>query len=418
MIDKKVIITGGKLIDVETGKIIEDSIIIIENGKIIAAGSSNDIELPAKTDSVIYYDARGKTVLPGLIDSHTHLQLVPEDNECETLKKSVPLKAIQAAYNAEKTLEAGFTTIRDLGAEHLVDIAVRDAIEGGLSLGPKVLASGYKIAPTGADFRIYPPEVNISGQYTMDSVAEIRRAVRELIGLGVDQIKIMTSGRTFRKSSSPNAKVYSLEEVRTAVEIAHDNGLKVSAHAHGAAGVKLALEAGCDTIEHGTVLDENDIEFMLENNIYLVPTFSYSGNLKRLKGDSGLPDYSIAKAFSSREKRLKSFYNAYKAGVKIAMGSDSGMPFVPHGTNAIEITEMVKAGMSNLDALKSATIIGAEALGIEDKAGSIRPGKQADLIIVDGDPIDDIEVLNEITNIKLIIKSGEPVINRGEYTDQ
>lgn len=418
MIDKKVIITGGKLIDVETEKIIEDSIIIIENGKIIAAGSSNDIELPAKTDSVIYYDARGKTVLPGLIDSHTHLQLVPEDNECETLKKSVPLKAIQAAYNAKKTLEAGFTTIRDLGAEHLVDIAVRDAIEGGLSLGPKVLASGYKIAPTGADFRIYPSEVNISGQYTMDSVAEIRRAVRELIGLGVDQIKIMTSGRTFRKSSSPNAKVYSLEEVRIAVEIAHDNGLKVSAHAHGAAGVKLALEAGCDTIEHGTVLDENDIEFMLENNIYLVPTFSYSGNLKRLKGDSGLPDYSIAKALSSREKRLKSFYNAYQDGVKIAMGSDSGMPFVPHGTNAIEITEMVKAGMSNLDALKSATIIGAEALGIEDKAGSIRPDKQADLIIVDGDPIDDIEVLNEITNIKLIIKSGEPVIKRGEYTDQ
>lgn len=418
MIDKKVIITSGKLIDVENGEIIEDSIIIIENGKIIEAGSSNDIELPAKTDSVIYYDAGGRTVLPGLIDSHTHLQLVPEDNEFEVLKKSVPLKAIQAASNAKKTLEAGFTTIRDLGAEHLVDIAVRDAIDSGFIIGPRVLASGYKIAPTGADFRIYPPEIEISGQHTMDSVAEIRRAVRELIGLGVDQIKIMTSGRTFRKSSSPNAKVYSLEEVMTAVEIAHDNGLKVSTHAHGAAGVKLALESGCDTIEHGTVLDQDDIEFMLENNIYLVPTFSYSGNLKRLKGDSGLPDYSVAKAFSSREKRLKSFYSAYQAGVKIAMGSDSGMPFVPHGSNAIEITEMVRAGMSNLDAIRSATIDAAGALGIEDKVGSIRPGKEADLIIVDGDPVNDIEVLTEVANIKLIFKAGEPVIKRGEYTGQ
>ena len=411
----KIIIAGGRLIDVESGDVIEDSLIIIEDSRVTAAGSNNDIELPANAD-IIKIDASGRTILPGLIDAHTHLQLVPAENEHETLIKSVPLKAIQAASNAQKTLEAGFTTIRDLGAEHLVDLAVRDAINDGFIIGPRVLASGYKIAPTGADFRIYPPEVKISGQYTMDSAAEVRKAARELVALGVDQIKIMTSGRTFRKSSSPDTKVYSLEEVKTAVEIAHDNGLKVSAHAHGVAGVKLALEAGCDTIEHGTVLDENDIEFMLENNIYLVPTFSYSGNLKKLKGDSGLPDYSIAKALSSREKRLKSFYNAYQAGVKIAMGSDSGMPFVPHGSNAIEIIEMVKAGMSNLNAIRSATIIAAEALGIEDRTGSIRPGNDADIIIIDGDPIKDIEVLSEINNIEMVIKSGEPVIKRGEYT--
>ncbi len=411
----KIIITGGKLIDVEAGDIIEDSVIIIEDSRVTAAGSSNDIELPTGAD-IIKVDASGRTTLPGLIDAHTHLQLVPAENEHETLIKSVPLKAIQAASNAQKTLEAGFTTIRDLGAEHLVDLAVRDAINDGFIIGPSVLASGYKIAPTGADFRIYPPEVKISGQYTMDSASEIRRATRELVALGVDQIKIMTSGRTFRKTSSPDTKVYSLKEVKTAVEIAHDNGLKVSAHAHGAAGVKLALEAGCDTIEHGTILDKADIEFMLENNIYLVPTFSYSSNLKRLKGDSGIPDYSINKALSSRGKRLKSFQAAYQAGVKIAMGSDSGMPFVPHGTNAIEIIEMVKAGMSNLDAIRSATIIAAGALGIEDRTGSIRPGKDADLIIVDGDPIKNIEVLSEINNIEMIIKSGEPVIKRGEYT--
>lgn len=413
---KKIIITGGKLIDVEAGDIIDDSIIIIEGDRIIAAGSSDEIEMPAGSD-LIKLEASGRTILPGLIDAHTHLQLVPEDDEFDNLKKSVPLKAIQAGSNAKKTLEAGFTTIRDLGAEHLVDLAVRDAIADGFILGPRVLASGYKIAPTGADFRIYPPELTISGQYTMDSVAEVRRAARELVGLGVNQIKIMTSGRTFRKASSPDTKVYSLEEVRTAVEIAHDNGLKVSAHAHGAAGVKLALEAGCDTIEHGTVLDQADLEFMLENNIYLVPTFSYSGNLKRLKGDSGLPDYSVAKAFSSREKRLKSFYNAYQAGVKIAMGSDSGMPFVPHGGNAIEIIEMVKAGMSILDALKSATIDAAGALGIEDEVGSIRPGKVADLIVIDGNPATDLEVLTEIAKIELVIKSGELLVRRGEYAN-
>lgn len=411
MSDSYQIIKGGKLIYGSDKEPLNDAVIVIKNNKIVDIGRKEEINLPSG-ENVKIYDAKDKTIMPGLIDAHTHLQLVPDENELDVLQKTTPYKTLQTRCNAVSTLKAGFTTVRDLGAENLVDLAVRDAVNDGLSLGPRILASGYKVIPTGADFQIYPPRVSIEGRETMDSPAEIRKHIRKLVAMGVDQIKVMTSGRTFRKSSSPDAQTFSLEEMKTAVDEAHNHSKKVSAHAHGSKGVKLALKSGCDTIEHGTELDREDIEFMIDNDIFLIPTFSYGKKVERLKSKSGLPNYIIKKTLKSRNKRLDSFKKALDAGVKIAMGSDSGMPFVYHGTNAFELTEFINAGMSEFDAIITATSNAASALGIEEKTGSIEKGKLADIILVKGDPLEDISVLTERDNIKTIFKEGKIVYNR------
>ena len=403
------VISGGRLIDGTGRGVIDQAVVVIKDEKIIDVGKKGEVELPSG-ENVEYLNAEGKTIMPGLIDAHTHLQLVPDESEIDVLQKSVPYKTLQTERNDQATLEAGFTTVRDLGAEHLVDLAVRDAIRDGISQGPRVLASGYKVIPTGADFRIYPSRISIEGRKTMDSPAEIRQAVRELVALGVDQIKVMTSGRTFRKSSSPDAQSFSFEEIKTAVDEAHNHGKKVSAHAHGSKGVKLALKAGCDTIEHGTELDLEDIEYMIENDIFLIPTFTYGRKVKELRDKSGLPPYIIDKALKSREKRLDSFDRARQAGVKIAMGSDAGMPFVYHGGNAFELKEFVAAGMSEKEAVVSATGGAAVSLGIDDQTGTIEADKLADILIVDGDPLEEIGVLTDRDRIETVLKEGEVVV--------
>jgi len=405
-----IVLKGARIIDGTGSDPVTDGTLMIRDGYIMELGSGDQIEVPS---DAVTYDLKGLTVLPGLIDTHTHIQLFEGDGELDHLKDPVPRKTLKAAYNAQKTLEAGFTTIRDLGAENLIDLAVRDACEEGIIKGPRMKVSGYKITPTGADFPIYPPELQISGRPVMDSPGEIRKATRTLLALGVDIIKIMTSGRTFRKSSSPNAYALSLEEAKTAVEEAHNQGVPVSSHAHGASGVKIALAAGCDTIEHGTVLDDEDIEFMLENKVFLIPTLSYGKRVEELGIDSGLPSYSVSKAISSRKQRLKSFKKALDAGVKIAMGSDAGMPFAGHGRNAFELEVMVEAGMTDMQAVMATTSLAAEALNIEEETGSIHKGKFADLVIVDGDPLQDIRLLQKKDSIVAVFKQGE-IVSYGE----
>ena len=247
----------------------------------------------------------------------------------------------------------------------------------------------------------------------MDSPDDVRKAVRTLLGRGVDLIKIMASGRTFRQSSSPDALALTIEETKVAVWEAHNQGKKVTAHALGSKGVKMALEAGCDSLEHGSVLDDDDIEFMLKKGVFLIPTFSYSKRIKMMGAASNLPEYAIQKSINSRELRLKSFAKALSKGVKIAMGSDAGMPFVYHGDNAFELAEMVEAGMTPLQAIVASTSAGAELLGIADNVGTLSEGKLSDIVIVDGNPLNDISILQEKRKILAVFKEGEIIINRG-----
>lgn len=403
--NKYKVIYAGHLID-GNGNNIEDAVIVIKDNMITKIGLKTEVEIPDK-DNTLFIHAENKYVLPGLIDAHTHIQLNQGEGELELISEPVPYQTVKAQSNAKRTLLAGYTTIRDLGAENLIDLGIRDGINNGFIEGPRMIVSGYKVIPTGADFIVYPPSVVITSRHTMDSPAEIRRAIRELATLGVDLIKVMTSGRTFRKSSSPDSQTYTNEEMETAVFEAHNLGLKVSAHAHGKKGVKLALQSGCDTLEHGTELEDVDIEYMLENDVFLIPTFSYSGRILELGDKCPLPDYIIKKALNSRKKRLDSFQRAYKAGVKIAAGSDAGMPMVDHGTNARELVEFVKAGMGEMEALDAATRIAAEALGLEDKVGTVSEGKLADIIIVKENPLENIKTLINQENIMMIIKDGD-----------
>lgn len=403
---------GGTIIDGKGSNPIQDKAVIIEGKNIKDIVIVNSILKDNKTDYILL-DLKGQYIMPGFIDAHTHIQLSGEQSEIQNFRESIPKKTLRAALHAKEIIEAGFTSIRDLGAEYLIDLGVRDAINEGLLIGPRMFVSGYKIMPTGADFPIYSPEVKIEGQHVMDSPGEIKREVRTLLAQGVDLIKVMTSGRTFRETSSPDAYALSLEDTKIAVQEAHNQNKKVSAHAHGKKGVKIALQAGCDSLEHGTILDDQDIEMMLKNNIFLVPTLSYGKHIEELGAKCNLPEYAIKKAIKSRKNRLNSFSKALKSGVKIAMGSDSGMPFVNHGENIYELMAMIEAGMTIMQAIQSMTSWAAELIGVSDKVGIIAPGKLADIVIADKNPLKDISVLYNKENIKGVVKEGKIEIDRG-----
>ena len=405
------VIFGGTVIDGTGSEPIEDTVIIIRGGGITEIINVGSFSKPKGISCI--FDARNKFILPGFIDSHIHIQMSGKQSEIQMIKESIPLKTLRAAFHAKKTIEAGFTSIRNLGTEYLIDIGLRDAINAGLIVGPRMIVSGYKIMPTGADFQLYPPEVQIYGREVMDSPGEVRKAVRTLLALGVDIIKVMNSGRTFRETSSPDSYALTLEETKVAVDEAHNQNKKVAAHVHGKKGVKIALQAGCDSLEHGTILDDDDIKVMLENSIFLVPTFSYGKHVEELGNKTGLPDFAVEKAINSRKYRLKSFKKALKNKVKIAMGSDAGMPFVDHGESAFELVAMVEAGMTPMQAIVSMTSSGAELLEIDDKVGMISEGKIADIVIVDKNPLEDISILQKKKNILAVFKEGDIIINRG-----
>ncbi len=401
--NRPIIFQGAKIID---GMGSEPRICSLEiyGGRIKKIYSGDKVSNGSSNGKVI--DVSGLTILPGLIDTHTHIAMTKGDTELSGIKETVPFKTLKSYKNAEITLKAGFTTIRDLGADNLIDLAVRDGINQGFLRGPRMQVSGFRILPTGADYPLYPPQVNFLERFTMDSPDEVRKAVRTLLALGVNIIKILTSGRTFRKSSSPDAYALNLAEATAAVEEAHNQGIPVSCHAHGSKGVKIALAAGCDTLEHGTTLDDEDIELMVNKGTFLIPTFSYGKRIEEKGDSSGLPDYVQQKALASREKRLLSFKKAVDGGVKYAMGSDAGMPLADHGTNAFEFYAMVEAGLSPIQAIMAGTSYAAECLGLEKEIGTLEEGKAADLIIVDGNPLDDISILQDLSKIRYVMKEG------------
>lgn len=400
---RPLVLQGGKVIDGRGSEPQICDIMICGNRieKIFPGNRSAGI-----AEDALFLDMSDMTILPGLIDTHTHIAMTKGDTELSGIKESVPFKTLKAFKNAEMTLEAGFTTIRDLGADNLIDLAVRDGINQKIIRGPRVLVSGFRILPTGADYPLYPPQVNFSERFTMDSPDEVRKATRSLLAMGVDVIKILTSGRTFRKSSSPDAYALSLEEATVAVEEAHNQGIPVSCHAHGSRGVKIALAAGCDTLEHGTTLDDEDIALMVKNGTFLVPTFSYGKRIEQNGDTSGLPDYIQQKALASRKRRLLSFKRALDGGVRYAMGSDAGMPLADHGKNAFEFYAMVEAGLTPMQAIMAGTSYAAECIGLEKEIGTLEEGKMADLIAVEGNPLEDISLLQDLSKIRYVMKEG------------
>ena len=398
-----VAVKAGRLLDVKSGQYRADQIILIEGGKIKSVGPAAQVQIPAGAQVV---DLSGRTVLPGLIDCHTHLTFDPGSTGYRGLSLSVPRQALIGARNARVTLLAGFTTVRNLAAFGYSDIALRDAVNAGDVPGPRILASGPALSITGGhgDENLLAPQYHDASDGVADGVPAVIAKVRENIKYGSDVIKFMATGGVLSQGDNPELEQYSPEEMRAIVETAHGLGRKVAAHAHGALGIRDAVLAGVDSIEHGSFISEEDIELMKQHGTYLVPTLYlmdwFMDNYQKM----GLTENMVAKARIVMPAARENVARAIREGVKMAFGTDAAV--YPHGLNAHEFPVMVKLGMTPLAAIQAATVNAADLLGWSDRVGALEPGKFADLIAVDGDPLQDVSVLERVP---FVMKGGEVV---------
>ena len=332
------------------------------------------------------------TLLPGLIDAHTHLTFDPNFGYQE-LGVSIPKEALIGAKNARVTLEAGFTTVRNVGARGYTDIALRDAINEGMVPGPRMLASGPPLSITGGhcDQNLLPYEWHATSDGAADGVEAVQHKVREIIKYGADVIKVCATGGVLSKGDDPQASQYTLEEMKAIVADAHRLGRKVAAHAHGAQGIAWAAEAGVDSIEHGSYIDDNAIKIMKEHGTYLVPTQYLADWMRENAVKIGLPAMYAEKMKTVTAAMRQNVGKAIRAGVKIALGTDAAV--YPHGLNAHEFEVYVKLGMTPLQSIQTGTVNAADLLGWSDRIGSVEQGKFADMIAVEGDPTKDITLL-------------------------
>jgi imidazolonepropionase-like amidohydrolase len=401
-----VVIHAGRVLDVKTGKILNNQAIVVEDDKIVSIGAASNATPAANTQTI---DLSNATVLPGLIDSHTHLTFDPKDLGYESLGISVPREALKGARNARVTLEAGFTTVRNVGAGGYSDVALRDAINDGDVPGPRMLVSGPAIGITGGhcDENMLAPEFHWSALGVADGVDAVRHKVRENIKYGADLIKICATGGVMSKGDDPNASQYTREEMKAIVEEAHRLGRKVAAHAHGAEGVSWASDAGVDSIEHGHLMDDNSIATLKKNGTYIVPTLYLMDWNRENLSKRNAPDFVVRKMQSVSAVGQNNLKKAFAAGVKVAFGTDAAV--YPHSLNAHEFAVYVRLGMTPLQAIQTATINASDLLGWSAKIGTIEPGKWADIIAVDGDPLKDVTTLEQV---KFVMKGGEVIKNQ------
>jgi imidazolonepropionase-like amidohydrolase len=401
---KSVVIHAGHVLDVKTGKLLSDQAVVIEDGKIVSVGDSARTKSPA---NALRLELPNATVLPGLIDAHTHLTMDPTFGY-EELAISIPRQALIGAKNARATLEAGFTTVRNVGADGFADVALRDSINAGDVPGPRMLVSGPLLGITGGhcDNNLLPYEYHAEGYGVADGIAAVQHKVRENIKYGADLIKICATGGVLSKGDDPQASQYTLEEMKAIVADAHRLGRKVAAHAHGAQGILWASQAGADSIEHGSYIDDAGIAEMKKNGTYLVPTLYLADWFLENAGKNHVPDFYLAKAKAVVPVARKNIAHAFASGVKVAFGTDAAV--YPHGLNAHEFAVMVKLGLTPLQAIQSATVNAADLLGWPGKVGSLEPGAWADIVAVDGDPLKDVTTLERV---KFVMKGGEVVKN-------
>ncbi|RZT11301.1 Pro-Hyp dipeptidase. Metallo peptidase. MEROPS family M38 [Duganella sp. CF402] len=394
-------VKAAHMVDVRNGTLVDNAVVLISGDRITAAGSK--LAIPAGAQVI---DLGNKTLLPGLIDSHTHITGAPEDAGYSLIAKSVPRMTLQGAKNALVTLRAGFTTIRDVGADNYTDIGLRDAINDGDVPGPRILASGPPLSITGGhcDDTMHAPEYKLTALGVADGADEAMKVTRRNIKYGADVIKICATGGVLSFGDDPRTSQYTLEELKAIISDAHRLGRKTAAHAHGGDGIKLSVLAGVDSIEHGSYIDEEGIKLMKEHKTYLVPTLYLGDWLIENAEAIKLPKPLLEKAKVVLPTARVNIGKAIKAGVPIAFGTDAAV--YPHGLNAREFGVLVKLGMTPAQAIRTATVNAADLLGWSDKVGSIEAGKYADLIAVDGEPLKDVKTLEQV---QWVMKGGAVV---------
>ena len=418
-----IVIKDAFLIDGTRAVPSKNATIVVEGNKISNVIKSEEKFNIPKGDDVNIIDAKGKVVMPGLIDSHLHMKGGGEtrDYYMIPLRDNGLARAMKAIPRLKKTLEMGFTTIRDGGSGFSwFEVALRDAIERGDIVGPRYLTTGYHLTVTGGHglslppwFGKYNPEETTGMQ--CDGPDEWRKAARLNIYRGTDNIKIVASRGFLSAGTAGDAGLVAapptVEEMRAAIDEAHKMGKKTSAHANGPFAIKKAIEAGIDSIVHGFYMDEECAELMVKNNIILEPTIRVmQAGAEHGKGD--FPDEIVERERRFVSIRVKEFEMILKKGVKISFATDSGLPYMCHGDNAKELSSMVELGMSSMEAILTATKNASEAIGLEDKIGTIEKGKLADILIVEGNPLDDIKILESEENIKLVMKEGRIYVRR------
>jgi imidazolonepropionase-like amidohydrolase len=388
------VLSGARLIDGTGAEPVRGRSVVVEGGVITAV--VDDARAPRGSG----IDLAGHTLLPGLINCHVHLCLGAEPDPVRPLRdEPLALTAIKALMRARQTLEGGVTTVRDLGGREYVEISLRRAIQEGLVEGPRIVAAGRPVCMTGGHGHWLAREA--------DGPDDARRAVREQLKAGADVIKLIATGGVMTPGVEPGAPQLSLDEMRAAVEEARRAGRRTAAHAMASTGISDAISAGITSIEHGVFLTEEIVAHMRRDGTFLVPTLNAPAAIATGGLAAGIPDYMVRKSEQVVPPHVASFQLAHRAGVRIAAGADSGTPLNPHGSLLPELALMVKYGMSPLEAIRSATTIAADCLGLSGVTGRVAPGHAADLIAVAGDPAERIEAL---ADLRLVLANGRTIL--------
>jgi imidazolonepropionase-like amidohydrolase len=394
-------IRAGHLVDTVNGRVLSDQVVLVEDDRIVRVAPSAALRIPADAATI---DLSRQTVLPGLIDMHDHLTGDHRFHGYESLGVSLPRETLYGVLNARKTLMAGFTSVRNVGASGYSDVALRDAINAGEIDGPRMRASGPALGITGGhcDNNLLPSEYQDSGAGVADGPWAVRAKVREIIKYGADVIKFCATGGVLSKGDSVGGQQYTLEEMQALVEEAHQHDRKVAAHAHGADGIRAAIVAGVDSVEHSSLIDDEGIKLAKENGTFLVMDIYNDTYILEHGAEVGMLEESLEKERQIGQLQRDNFQKAFKAGARMAFGSDGGV--YPHGDNGKQFAYMVEYGMSPMQAIQAATVHAAELIGWPDDVGAIEAGRYADIIAVDGNPLEDVRLLE---NVSFVMKGGK-----------
>jgi len=403
---KVTVVKAARLVDPKSGTVIANATVIVSDDKVTQVGSG--LAVPAGAEVI---DLKGATLLPGLIDCHTHITSQPNDYYEDIFRKSPIDYAITAHIYARRTLEAGFTTVRDVGSSEYIDIALKRAIDKGDVAGPRMIPAGLAITSTGGhgDLTGFSPYVKIEGLSAVaDGVAEVRKLVRTNVKFGADVIKVLAGGGVLSEEENVGGPQFTQEELNAIVDEAGMWGRKVAAHAHGAEPIKRAIRAGVASVEHASLIDDEGIRLAKEHGTYLVMDVYNDDYILAEYARMGYPEKILAKERQVGRTQRENFKKAFEAGAKMAFGTDAGV--YPHGWNAKQFAHMVRWGMTPLQAIQAATVNAADLLGRSGKVGEISAGSYADLIAVAGDPLKDVTELERVT----FVMKGGAVIKGGK----